>query len=72
MTTLRAGLWVALGLGCACIVPDTNIQVQPNRTNPGTVRIVQAVALTLRQGEAGLIMGALTHSGRGLRCLGRG
>ena len=46
MTTLRAGLWVALGLGCACIVPDTNIQVQPNRTNPGTVRIVQAVALT--------------------------
>ena len=33
----------------ACIVPDSSIQVQPNRTNPGTVRIVQAVALS---GEA--------------------
>ncbi len=35
-----------------CIIPDTDIDVQPNRTNPGTVRIVQAVALTEQADEA--------------------
>ena len=43
---------LGVGLGCACIIPDTNIQVQPNRTNPGTVRIVQAVALTTEANDA--------------------
>ncbi len=45
MKAARVAL-LGVGLSCACIIPDTNIQVQPNRTNPGTVRIVQAVALT--------------------------
>lgn len=46
MSPARVGLLAALGLGCACIIPDTDIDVQPNRTNPGAVRIVQAVALS--------------------------
>lgn len=29
-----------------CIIPDTRIDVQPERTNPGAVRIVQAVPLS--------------------------
>lgn len=40
--------WLAIS-GCAvvgCIIPDSKIDVQPQRTNPGSVRIVQAVALT--------------------------
>ncbi|MEM6295250.1 MAG: hypothetical protein AAGA54_28520 [Myxococcota bacterium] len=35
-----------------CIIPDTDIDVQPNRTNPGTVRIVQAVPLTQEADDA--------------------
>jgi len=46
MTSGRDMLLALVGLGCGCIVPDTQIQVQPNRTNPGTVRIVQGVALS--------------------------
>jgi hypothetical protein len=33
-------------LAAACIIPDTDIDVRPPRTNPGAVRIVEAVALT--------------------------
>lgn len=51
MTRARAGLLLAV-LGCACIIPDTDIDVQPIRTNPGAVRIVQAVALSTQANEA--------------------
>lgn len=53
--TVRARAWVLLpallGLG-ACIIPDSLINVQPNRTNPGTVRIVHAVALSQQVNDA--------------------
>ncbi len=52
MNTARAGLLATLALGCACIIPDTDIDVQPNRTNPGAVRIVQAVAMSAQANEA--------------------
>lgn len=52
MNETRAGLLAALALGCACIIPDTNIGVQPNRTNPGSIHIVQAVALSTQANEA--------------------
>jgi len=35
----------ALGLG-ACIVPDTNLKVQGDAVNPGTVRLLQSIAVT--------------------------
>ncbi len=50
MTRARAGLLAVLG--CGCIIPDTNIDVQPIRTNPGTVRIVQAVAFSAQANAA--------------------
>ncbi|MGH1340704.1 MAG: hypothetical protein ACRBN8_04080 [Nannocystales bacterium] len=52
MNPARAGLLATLALGSACIIPDTNINVQPNRNNPGAVRIVQAVALSTQANEA--------------------
>lgn len=52
MTRGRAGLLAVFALGCACIIPDSQINVQPNRTNPGTVRVVQAVALSAQANEA--------------------
>ena len=35
----------ALALG-ACIVPDTNLKVQGDAVNPGTVRLLQSIAVT--------------------------
>jgi len=52
MSPARAGLLAAVAFGCACIIPDTDIDVQPDRTNPGAVRIVQAVALSTQANEA--------------------
>ena len=38
---------LAAGLAATtCIIPDADIDVEPPRTNPGTVRIVQAVSIT--------------------------
>ena len=50
MNSPRAGLLAVLG--CACIIPDTDIDVQPNRTNPGAVRIVQAIAVSAQANES--------------------
>lgn len=33
-------------MATACIIPDNDIEVRPARTNPGAVRIVEAVAIT--------------------------
>ncbi len=52
MNLVRAACVAALGLGCACIIPDTQIDVQPNRTNPGTIRIVQPISLSAQANEA--------------------
>ncbi|MBV1859269.1 MAG: hypothetical protein KUG77_12715 [Nannocystaceae bacterium] len=52
MNGARAGLLASLALGCACIIPDTKIDVQPDRINPGAVRLVQAVAFSAQANEA--------------------
>lgn len=52
MTTWRRGFVLLPVLIGACIIPDSLIDVQPNRTNPGTVRIVHAVALSQQVNDA--------------------
>ncbi len=42
---------VALAMG-GCIIPDFDIDIEPERTNPGAVRIVQAVGVPERAHEA--------------------
>ena len=44
--SMLAASWLVLGVSSSCIIPDSDIRVEPERTNLGSVRLVQAIGLS--------------------------